>query len=140
MNIFDLLPISISYFDIGDIEKNQLKEEYTRFITNIKSMNYENLESENFTAKIPLDVFSIGFKVDEDISTFLKYENYILQKKEMDPYNPLNKICVDTGKEKLNLMLELVSLKPYKVKISGDSYKKYDKKWEVKKFNQVIVL
>lgn len=28
MNIFHLLPISISYFEINDIEEQQLKEEY----------------------------------------------------------------------------------------------------------------
>lgn len=28
MNIFYLLPISISYFEINDIEEQQLKEEY----------------------------------------------------------------------------------------------------------------
>ncbi|APH13481.1 hypothetical protein NPD5_1563 [Clostridium sporogenes] len=140
MSIFHLLPISISYFEISDIEEQQLKEEYKKFIFNIESMDCTDLKEENFTAKIILDLFSIGFKTDKEISVFFKYKNYILEKEKMDPYDPLKKICLDTGNEKLNLTLELVSLKPYKIKISGDLYEKCDKKWKVKKFNQIIVL
>ncbi|MCW6108789.1 hypothetical protein [Clostridium sporogenes] len=140
MNVFHLLPISISYFEISDIEEKQLEKEYKKFIYNIKKLDCTDLNEENFTAEIQLDLFSIGFKANKEISVLLIYKNYILEKKEMDPYNPLKKICIDTGNEKLNLILELVSLKPYKIKISGDSYDKCDRKWEVKKFNQIIVL
>lgn len=140
MNIFNLLPISISYFEIGDIEEKQVKREYDKFINNIKSMDYINLDDERLKAKIILDLFSVSFEVNEKIRIFLKYEEYILEKKEMDPYDPLKKFFIDTGNEKLNLILELINLKPYKIKISGDLYKRYNKKWEVKKINQIIVL
>ncbi|EJE7233806.1 hypothetical protein FC820_14890 [Clostridium sporogenes] len=140
MNVFHVLPIGISYFEISDIEEKQLEKEYKKFISNIKRSDCTDLKEESFTAKIELDLFSIGFRANKEISVFLKYKNYILEKKEMDPYDPLKKICIDTGNEKLNLILELVSLKPYKIKISGDLYHKCDRKWEVKKFNQIIVL
>lgn len=140
MNVFHLLPIGISYFEISDIEEKQLEKEYKKFISNIKRLDCTDLKEENFTAKIELDLFYIGFRANKEISVFLKYKNYILEKKEMDPYDPLKKICIDTGNEKLNLILELVSLKPYKIKISGDLYHKCDRKWEVKKINQIIVL
>ncbi|WP_434291475.1 hypothetical protein [Clostridium botulinum] len=140
MNIFYLLPISISYFEINDIEEQQLKEEYKKFISNIERMDYTDLKEEDFVAKIILDLFSISFRVYKEISVFLKYKDYILEIEKMDPYDPLKKTCIDTGNEKLNLILELVSLKPYKIKISGDLYQKCDKKWKVKKFNQIIVL
>ncbi|MGO5066893.1 hypothetical protein [Clostridium sp. LCP25S3_F8] len=140
MNIFNLLPISISYFEIGDIEEKQVKRGYDKFINNIKSMDYINLDDEKLKAKIVLDLFSVSFEVNEKISIFLKYKEYILEKKEINPYNPLKKLFIDTGNEKLNLILELINLKPYKIKISGDLYKRYNKRWEVKKINQIIVL
>lgn len=139
MNIFYLLPISISYFEINDIEEQQLKEEYKKFISSIERMNYTDLKEEDFVAKIILDLFSIGFKADKEISVFLKYKDYILEKKNGSIWS-IKKTCIDTGNEKLNLILELVSLNPYKIKISGDLYQKCDKKWKVKKFNQIIVL
>ncbi|EJO5348765.1 hypothetical protein NRP93_002899 [Clostridium botulinum] len=140
MNVFHLLPISISHFEINHIEQEQLEEQQRKFIDNIKGMEYTKLKKEDFTANIVLDLFSICFKVNDSIDIFLKYQNYILDKKEMDAYDPLKKISIDTGKEKLNLTLELVSLKPYKVKISGSLYKKYDNKWEVRILNQIIAL
>ncbi len=103
-------------------------------------MDYTDLKEEDFVAKIILDLFSISFRADKEISVFLKYKDYILEIEKMDPYDPIKKTCIDTGNEKLNLILELVSLNPYKIKISGDLYQKCDKKWKVKKFNQIIVL
>ncbi|RHW65487.1 hypothetical protein DZC34_09090, partial [Clostridium botulinum] len=67
MNIFYLLPISISYFEINDIEEQQLKEEYKKFISNIERMDYTDLKEEDFVAKIILDLFSISFRVDKEI-------------------------------------------------------------------------
>lgn len=125
---------------ISNIEENQINKEYDKFINNIKSMDYINLDDKNVRAKIILDLFSVSFKINEKISIFLKYEEYMLEKKEIDPYEPLKKIFINTGNEKIDLTLELINLKPYKIKIRGDLYKRYNKKWEVKKFNQIIVL
>ncbi|MCR1934614.1 hypothetical protein ACQX0N_11120 [Clostridium tepidum] len=140
MNVFYLSPINTSYFEISNIEENQINKEYDKFINNIKSMDYINLDDKNVRAKIILDLFSVSFKINEKISIFLKYEEYMLEKKEIDPYEPLKKIFINTGNEKIDLTLELINLKPYKIKIRGDLYKRYNKKWEVKKFNQIIVL
>lgn len=140
MNVFYLSPINTSYFEISNIEENQINKEYDKFINNIKGMDYINLDDKNVRAKIILDLFSVSFKINEKISIFLKYEEYMLEKKEIDPYEPLKKIFINTGNEKIDLTLELINLKPYKIKIRGDLYKRYNKKWEVKKFNQIIVL
>ncbi|SUY64685.1 Uncharacterised protein [Clostridium sporogenes] len=82
MNVFHLLPISISYFEISDIEEKQLEKEYKKFISNIKKLDCTDLNEENFTAEIQLDLFSIGFKANKEISVLLIYKNYILEKKK----------------------------------------------------------
>ncbi len=82
MNVFHLLPIGISYFEISDIEEKQLEKEYKKFISNIKRLDCTDLKEESFIAKIELDLFSIGFRANKEISVFLKYKNYILEKKK----------------------------------------------------------
>ncbi len=82
MNIFNLLPKNIYYFEIGDIEEKQVNRQYDKFINNIKSMYYINLDDEKLKAKIVLDLFSVNFEVNEKISILLKYEEYILEKKK----------------------------------------------------------
>ncbi len=70
MNIFYLLPISISYFEINDIEEQQLKEEYKKFISNIERMDYTDLKEEDFVAKIILDLFSISLEQIKKLAYF----------------------------------------------------------------------